>query len=163
MTCLLDTNVISDDVKPQPDSAVCEWLDANGDVCGIPAPVLAEIADGIHAQRGARRDALLARLDLLLAERDGQFVSWDAMAAVEWGRQQHSAAVKRQPQSLWDSLSEAVALSRVAGDCDAKHRRLPGSEDNQPVARAGTRVSIVSRNSPPTPSKSQDRIMITCR
>lgn len=66
MTCLLDTNVISDDVKPQPDSAVC----------------------------------------------DGQFVSWDAMAAVEWGRQQHSAAGKRQPQSLWDSLSEAVALSR---------------------------------------------------
>lgn len=112
MTYLLDTNIISETWKPRPDSGVRAWLAANGAECGIPVPVLAEIADGIHAQSGARREELLERLATFMAEWREQIVAWDASAAIEWGRQQHSVFSKRQPQPLWDSLLEAMALSR---------------------------------------------------
>lgn len=112
MTFLLDTNVVSETWKPRPHPGVRAWLEANGADCGVPTPVLAEIADGIHAQSGARREVLLERLEAFLAESSGQLVPWDAAEAIEWGKQQHSVAVKRQPQPLWDSILEAMALSR---------------------------------------------------
>ncbi|MBI5802991.1 MAG: PIN domain-containing protein [Verrucomicrobia bacterium] len=112
MTFLLDTNVISETWKPRPHPGVRAWLEARGAECGIPAPVMAEIADGIHAQSGIRREVLLARLNVFLGEWSGQLVPWDTAAAIEWGKQQHSVAVKRQPQPLWDSILEAMTLSR---------------------------------------------------
>jgi len=112
MKFLLDTNVISETWKPKPDAAVCEWLEMHGEDCGVPAPVLAEIADGIYAENGARRDALLRKLHRFLNEWSDHIVPWDAAAALAWGQQQHSAPLKRQPQALWDSVIEAQALSR---------------------------------------------------
>jgi predicted nucleic acid-binding protein len=62
MKYLLDTNVISETWKPRPHPAVCEWLETHGEDCGVPAPVLAEIADGIYAESGARREVLIQKL-----------------------------------------------------------------------------------------------------
>ena len=112
MKYLLDTNVISETWKPKPDATVREWLEAHGEDCGVPAPVLAEIADGIFAESGPRRDALLRKLHRFLAEWGEHVVPWDAAATLSWGQQQHSAPLKRQPQPLWDSVIEALALSR---------------------------------------------------
>ena len=78
----------------------------------MPAPVLAEIADGIYATSGARQDALRQKLNQFLSEWADHIVAWDADAAVEWGKHQHSERLKRQPQSLWDSIIEAMALVR---------------------------------------------------
>ncbi len=111
MKFLLDTNVISETWKPRPEPKVRAWLVANGADCGIPVPVLAEIADGIHAESGARRKDLLHKLNHFLAEWNEHVVPWDTDAALAWGQQQHSAALKRQPQSLWDSIIEAIALA----------------------------------------------------
>ena len=112
MKYLLDTNVISETWKPRPHPAVREWIETHAEDCGVPAPVLAEIADGIYAEKGAKRDALLQRLQRFLEEWSEQVVAWDGAAAVAWGKQQHAEALKRQPQSLWDSVIEALALSR---------------------------------------------------
>ena len=112
MKYLLDTNVISETWKPKPHPAVCEWLETHGEDCGVPAPVLAEIADGIYAESGARREVLLQKLHRFRAEWGDQIVAWDDAAAVEWGKQQHSVELKRQPQPLWDSVIEALAVSR---------------------------------------------------
>lgn len=111
MKYLLDTNVISETWKPRPNPAVREWLEIHAEDCAIPAPVLAEIADGIFAESGHRRDSLLQKLHEFLALWGDQVVAWDGESALEWGRQQHSAALKKQPQSLWDSVIEAIALA----------------------------------------------------
>jgi predicted nucleic acid-binding protein len=112
MKYLLDTNVISETWKPRPHSAVREWLELHGEDCGIPAPVLAEIADGIYAESGAKQEALLQKLHHFLAQWGDHVVTWDGAAAIAWGKQQHAEALKRQPQALWDSVIEALALSR---------------------------------------------------
>ena len=112
MTYLLDTNVMSETWKPRPHGAVREWLETHGTDCGVPAPVLAEIADGIYAESGARRDALLEGLQRFLEEWGDRIVAWDGAAAVGWGQQQDAETLKRLPQSLWDSVIEALALSQ---------------------------------------------------
>jgi predicted nucleic acid-binding protein len=112
MKYLLDTNVVSETWKLRPDSAVRDWLEKHGEECGLPAPVLAEIADGIYATSGERRDALLRKLNQFLTDWADNIVAWDGLSAIEWGKQQHSEKLKRQPQSLWDSVIEAMALSR---------------------------------------------------
>ena len=42
---IIDTNVLSETWKPNPDAAVLLWLDPNEYF--IPAPVIAEIVDGL--------------------------------------------------------------------------------------------------------------------
>lgn len=85
MKYLLDTNVISQTWKPRPDPSVRAWLEKHGEDCGLPAPVLAEIADGIYATSGERRDALLQKLDQFLTDWADNVVAWDVAAAIEWG------------------------------------------------------------------------------
>ena len=72
----MNTNVISETWKPRSHLAVREWLETHGTDCGVPASVLAEIADGIYAESGARRDALLERLQRFLEEWSDQIVAW---------------------------------------------------------------------------------------
>jgi toxin FitB len=112
MKFLLDTNVISETWKPLPDPAVRRWLGLNACGCVVPSPVLAEIADGNYALPPPRRAPLLQRLGAFRANWSTQILAWDAAAAVLWGEHQPSVSTKRQPQSLWDSIIEALALSR---------------------------------------------------
>jgi predicted nucleic acid-binding protein len=49
-------------------------------------------------------------LDDFLRDFDGLVMAWDAECARTWGRLKHSPEVKRQPQALWDSLIDAMAV-----------------------------------------------------
>ncbi len=53
---LLDTNIVSEPLKPNPDSAVVQWLNtqAPGDLY-LPAIVAAELYYGWSILRGGRR------------------------------------------------------------------------------------------------------------
>ncbi|MGI8605146.1 MAG: hypothetical protein ACR2OZ_19410 [Verrucomicrobiales bacterium] len=90
MKYLLDTIVVSETWKPRPDPVVRSWLEKHGEDCGVPAPVLAEIADGIYATSGERRDTLLQRLNQFLTGWADNIVAWDALAAIEWGKHSRS-------------------------------------------------------------------------
>lgn len=50
-----------------------------------------------------RLDAFLNNYRLLVAD-------WDAESSRVWGRLKHSPEVKRLPQTLWDSLIDAMAV-----------------------------------------------------
>lgn len=109
MKYLLDTNVLSERQKPNPDARVLHFLNSGN--WGVPAPVLAEIQDGIEDDpNAARKIQLNHEMDEFLKGYRDLVVNWDAETARTWGRLKHSAEVKRQPQALWDSLIDAMAV-----------------------------------------------------
>jgi len=116
MIFLLDNNVLSELWKERPDAHFLVWwndlqAEDSPDSWRVPAPVLAEMQEGAEANPSAKRRAqILSRLDEFCAHHGEFLLAWDAETARTWGRLKHSAEVKRQPQSLWDSLIDAMAV-----------------------------------------------------
>jgi len=109
MKYLLDNNVLSEWWKPAPDPKVIEWIESAD--WYVPSPVIAEIQEGAEASPSqARKVQINSRLDVFLRAYDGLIIPWDAETARTWGRLKHSPEVKRQPQPLWDSLLDAMAV-----------------------------------------------------
>jgi len=109
MKYLLDSNVLSERWKPNPDQMVVAFMDRGGWV--VPFPVIAEIQEGAEAQPNeARKIRINSILDDFIREFDELIVDWDGETARTWGRLKHSSEVKRQPQPLWDSLIDAMAV-----------------------------------------------------
>ena len=68
-------------------------------------------ASGAEASAStARRLELNRKLDNIMTQFAGAVMDWDAESARIWGRLKHSPEVKRQPQALWDSLIDAMAV-----------------------------------------------------
>lgn len=106
---ILDNNVLSELWKPRPEPAVVTWLEQAE--WFLPSPVIAEIQEGAEAAASlVRRTEINSRLDELLKVHGGLILDWDGETARTWGRLRHSPEVKRQPQPLWDSLLDAMAL-----------------------------------------------------
>jgi toxin FitB len=109
MKYLLDNNVLSEWWKPQPNPQVVAWIESAE--WFIPAPIIAEIQEGAEAATSeARKVQINARLDEFLSAFGALIIDWDTETARVWGRLKHSAEVKRQPQALWDSLIDAMAV-----------------------------------------------------
>ena len=108
---LLDSNVLSEWWKPQPDANVVAWIESGNWL--VPAPVIAEIQEGAEADPSpARKIRINSRLDSFLSLYGDLVVDWDAETSRTWGRLRHSPEVKRKPQALWDSLIDAMAVRR---------------------------------------------------
>ena len=89
MRFLLDTNVISEWVKPRPSAAVVAWLGATDeDRLFVSVITLGELRRGVEKlAAGARRTGLDAWLRYDLPERfEGRVVGVDAQTADAWGR-----------------------------------------------------------------------------
>ena len=102
---LLDNNVLSELWKQSPDPRVEAWF-ASKPEWFLPVPVIAEIQEGAEATGSATRRAL----DEFLRVHGALVLPWDAETARTWGQLKHSPKVKRQPQPLWDSLIDAMAV-----------------------------------------------------
>jgi len=109
MTYLLDSNVVSEIWKPAPAGNVMQFLEQAE--WFIPAPVIAELQEGASAAPTLFRQLELnQKIDVMLADYSEALMVWDAEPARTWGRLKHSPEVKRQPQALWDSLIDAMAV-----------------------------------------------------
>ena len=80
---LLDTNVVSEAIKPEPHPSVVAWLDAQAaETLFISSITVAELLFGIGAlPDGKRKDMLAARIDGLLDQFTGRVVDFDTPAA----------------------------------------------------------------------------------
>lgn len=80
---VLDTNVVSEVMKPSADPAVSAWLnDQVAETLYLSSVTLAELLFGIGAlPAGRRKDALAATLDGLLALFGKRLLAFDADAA----------------------------------------------------------------------------------
>ena len=106
---LLDSNVLSELWKKDPTASVLDWLGSSEWL--IPVVVIAEIQEGAEATPSlSRREEISRKLSEFLSEFSSLVVDWDAETALVWARLRHSIEVKRQPQALWDSLIDAMAV-----------------------------------------------------
>lgn len=84
---LLDTNVISEAMKPEPHPSVRDWLDAQAaETIFISSVTIAELSFGIGAlPTGKRKDKLAAALDDALDLFAARILPFDTEAARRYG------------------------------------------------------------------------------
>ena len=80
---VLDTNVVSEAIKPEPNPSVLAWLDAQAaETLFISSITVAELLFGIGAlPDGRRKDLLATRIDGLLDQFVGRVLHFDTTAA----------------------------------------------------------------------------------
>lgn len=113
MTWLLDTNVISEWIKPRPDEGIVAWLNAADErTLYVSVIAVAEIRLGIAMlPRGRRRDRLEAWADRDLVERfRGRILSIDPPIAEVWARLLAKARSSGVSAPVLDTFLAATAV-----------------------------------------------------
>lgn len=116
---LLDTNIISNIVKPQPSDSLMEWMAEQQDEdLFIASLTIAEIRRGIlEKPRGKKRDALDAWFSGPEGPQElfaGRILSFDDKAALIWARLMAEGKAAGRPRSALDMIIASVA---GANDC----------------------------------------------
>jgi toxin FitB len=109
---LLDTNVLSETSKPQPDDGVKAWLhNVDEDMLFVSAVTLAELRFGIERlAQGARRSGLELWLRESLTERLGsRLLVVDSAVAHEWGTLQAETEARGRRMNQMDCFLAATA------------------------------------------------------
>ncbi len=113
MSFLLDTNVVSEWVKPQPHPGVVAWLaEADEDAVFLSVVTLAELRRGIDRLPGGRRRD---RLDVWLRDElplrfTGRSLRIDEGVADAWGRLVARSEASGRAMSAMDGLIAATAM-----------------------------------------------------
>lgn len=116
---LLDTNIISNIVKPQPSPSLLTWIEAQqDDDLFIASLTVAEIRRGIlEKPRGKKRDALetwFSGPNGPQALFTGRVLAFDGKAALIWAGLMADGRAAGRPRSAFDMIIAAIA---GANDC----------------------------------------------
>jgi predicted nucleic acid-binding protein len=111
----LDTNVLSENVKPFPNKAVLDWLRANDPESAISTIVLAELKLGVERLRPNERAKRLIGFPEATRDRfvDRTF-DFDTESAMIYGQVLGEAARRGQVMSAQDGMIAAIALRHRA-------------------------------------------------
>ena len=112
MTFLLDTNAVSEWVKPHPDPGIIAWLDeVDEDRVFLSVVTIAELRHGIdRLPRGRRRNRLEYWLGEDLPLRfDGRILPIDPPVAEAWGRTMAQQEARGRPIGTMDAFIAATA------------------------------------------------------
>lgn len=113
MKYLLDTCLISELVKKEPDASVIQWLDQQEEsTLYLSVLTIGELIKGVNKlPDGARKDELQAWVDHDLALRfDERLLLIDRAVAGRWGEIQGNAERLGKKLPVMDSLIAATAL-----------------------------------------------------
>jgi len=111
---LLDTNVLSEFMRPQPAMQVVAWLDEQpASEVWISAVSRAEIELGLALMPPGKRQAALARAARAMFEEDfaGRCLPFDEVAAVHYARIVAERMKAGRPTSVEDAQIAAIALA----------------------------------------------------
>ena len=79
---LLDTNVVSEPLRPRPAASVVAWLDAHFDTCAISAITILELEIGVQSlPTGRRRERLHGAVSLAIERFGPRILPFDETAA----------------------------------------------------------------------------------
>lgn len=111
MAYLLDTNVISEAVKAQPNPQVVAWLEATplGETY-LSALTLGELAQGVVRAPAERRRALESWLRGVKKRFQGRILALDAAVMEVWGTLMGEGLLRGQPLPALDAMLAATAL-----------------------------------------------------
>lgn len=110
---LLDTNVVSEAMKPEPDPAVRNWLDEQAaETLYLSSVTIAELMFGIGAlPKGKRKDMLTAALDGVLTLFADRILPFDTNAARHYADLAVKARAAGRGLSTPDGYIAAIAAS----------------------------------------------------
>lgn len=111
----LDTNVVSETLRSQPDSRVIGWLERHDAELALSAVVIAELAFGIekiHPDQRARR--LAAGLDAWRGRFAGRIFAFTEDAALCYGAIMAQAVRAGRPMSAQDGMIAAIAIAHCS-------------------------------------------------
>ena len=131
---VLDTNVISEPVKPLADPGVVSWLDRQGkETLYLCAPVLMEVLLGITLlPEGRRKSAMKAAVQALLANYFAdRFLAFERAAAVAYAALAGRASARGYSISMADCQIAAIA---------AVHGFTVATRDTAPFLAAGVPI-----------------------
>lgn len=127
---LLDTNIISELIKPRPEPKVVTWVDSTDEtLLFLSVLTLGEIRKGIAAlEKASRRVALEAWLETRLRPRfSGRILPIDEAVADRWGVLAAAAAARGAPLPVIDGLLAATALQYNLTLVTRNARGAPGT------------------------------------
>ncbi len=131
---VLDTNVISEPVKPLADPGVVAWLDRQGkETLYLCAPVLMEVLLGIALlPDGKRKSAMKTAMQALLANYFAdRFLAFEREAAVAYAALAGRASARGYSVSVGDCQIASIA---------AVHGFAVATRDTAPFQAVGVRV-----------------------
>ncbi len=131
---LLDTNVISEPLKPRPDVGVLRWLDAKlVETLFLPAIGLSELLFGVSVlPEGRRKSELETQLDRrVLAVFKDRILSFDAAAATAHAKLRVRARRLGLAIPVVDGYIAAIAMA---------HGLTVATRDTSPFVAAGLPV-----------------------
>ena len=117
---LLDTNVLSEMMRPGPAPAVIEWLnETDSGSLYLAAITIGEIEYGLHAMPdGRRREDLRERFDTFVSRAFAlRVLSYDDAAARHYGRIMAARRNEGRPLSAPDG--QIAGIARLHGMCVA--------------------------------------------
>jgi toxin FitB len=131
---VLDTNLISEPLKPLPNDKAVAWLDSQPkESLFLCAPVLMEVLLGIALLPDGRRKSILAAMmqELLMRYFADRFLSFDREAAVAYS----SLASKTTSRGITTSVADCQ-IAAIA----AVHGFTVATQDTAPFVAAGVPV-----------------------
>ena len=110
---VLDTNVVSEAMRPSPDTAVAAWLnDQAAETLYLSSVSLAELLFGIGAlPAGKRKTSLVSTLESLLGLFQGRILSFDTEAARHYAQVATRARAAGKGLPLPDGYIAAIAVA----------------------------------------------------
>lgn len=114
---VLDTNVISEMLRPAPDARVSAWLAAqHGPEVYLTAICEAELKYGVAVlPEGRRRDALTNAVEAILAQEfAGRILAFDSAAAAAYAQIAAARRASGRPVSQFDAQIAAIARTHRA-------------------------------------------------
>jgi hypothetical protein len=111
---VLDTNVVSETLKPQPDTAVLAWLDAQvAETLHLSSVTVAELMFGVAVlAAGKRRDRLAAAVEGLIGLYQDRVLPFDLEAARTYAVLAATARTRARGFPVPDGYIAATAASR---------------------------------------------------
>lgn len=111
---VLDTNVVSEVMRPTPDPRVLAWLDEQvADGVFLTAVTAAELLYGVERMPAGRKRSTLEKAvgELLDIDFGGRILPFDSLAAIEYARIVIECERYGRPIRIADAMIAAAALA----------------------------------------------------
>ena len=109
---LLDTNIVSEPARPEPEAVVVDRLEAHGGEVALPAPAWHELVYGVERMPHGKRRSYLADYLTEVVRPSMPIIPYDRAAAHWHGTARAALEAEGRSQPFVDGQIAAVAATR---------------------------------------------------